>query len=91
MIVHNSGFIEIHKWSKSEQEWKRFLEDLRIYLSPEIGIKGKVIALIIAHPQLVLEKKVAYVQNNRLYNPREILKKVSKYSWVAELVIKIIQ
>ncbi len=50
-----------------------------------------MIVLIIAHPSLVLEKKVTYVQNSRLYIPREILKKVSKNGWVAELVVKIIQ
>ena len=88
LIVKNSKFVEIHKWFKSKDEWERFLEDPRILVPLEI--RGKAIVLILALPQLALEKKVAYITSGRLYIPRELLKKISKDGWVAELVIKII-
>jgi len=87
MLVINDKFLEVHKWFKNEEQWRRFLEDPRVL----VPVKGRVVVLVLALPQLVLEKKEAYVTNGRLYIPKEILKKISKGTWVAELVIKIVK
>jgi hypothetical protein len=43
---------------------------------------------VLALPQMVLEKKYTRL-GKRLYTPRELLKEISRNSWVAELVIRI--
>ena len=87
IIVANSNFLEIHKYFDTPREWRKFLEDPRIALPPQLEGKEAVI-YILALPQLALEKKHARL-SKRLYVPRELLKEISKGSWVAELVIRV--